>query len=87
MQKEEKINETRQIAIETHNITIFRASGKPFGVHCAVCQKRVSAFAVGEISDVLKISVSELKSMREAEEIHAIAENFAGLNKKIAEKK
>lgn len=69
------MNRKTQITLEKHSITIIRTSGKPFGVRCAVCQKRVSAFASVEIAAALKLSAPELEFMRDAGEIHAVAEN------------
>ncbi len=68
------MNRKTQITIETHSITIIRTSGA-LNVCCAVCQKQVSAFASGEIAAALKMSAPELEFMRDAGEIHSVAEN------------
>lgn len=63
-----------EIKIETHRITIIRTSGTPFSVHCETCGRQVSAFG-GELTNALRLSVSEMETMRQTGEIHFVASN------------
>lgn len=67
------MNETKQrteITIETREITVIRTVGGRQTDYCENCLKNVSAFAPKKITDVLRLSVTEICRRVETKQIH-----------------
>lgn len=65
----------RQITIETHSITIIRASGSSAVVTCETCREPVTAFPPAQIATALRLSATEIEALRQSGEIHSDSRN------------
>jgi hypothetical protein len=65
-----KTRKTREITIETHSVTIIRASSSSPSAHCDHCLKAVSAFAPDQIAKLLQVSLAEIYRRVEIKQIH-----------------
>ncbi|MBX7172330.1 MAG: hypothetical protein K1X72_15295 [Pyrinomonadaceae bacterium] len=69
----------RQITIETHSITIIRTKGKSNTAFCEHCGKKVTAFPVEQIAEILQMDVCEVYRQIEVGEFHLIKGEYAAL--------